>query len=166
MSFGYSTGDFISLLQLSLRVIKSYQDTPKQFQDISEEVNGLNTVLNRTKEVIDHDATKCFGSDLRHLTGGCYEVLQDANIFLEKFRRCSQKSALSPVTSAITPLSVLTSHAANSDGSIFSKFFRIKNKRKNVRDRFQWDENAVATLRMRIMVNTMLMMAYNTSVQK
>ncbi|KAF8533531.1 hypothetical protein BDD12DRAFT_482756 [Trichophaea hybrida] len=125
MSFGYSTSDFICLLQLSLRVIKSYQDVPKQLQDISKEVNGLNTALNRTKEVIDHHPSK----------------------------RMQTPSWRNPNVAH-----------KNREGGIFGKFFNIKNRGKNVRDCFRWDENAVATLRMRIMVNTMLMMAYNTSI--
>jgi hypothetical protein len=158
-NFGYSIGDFILLLDLSRRVIKSYQDAPKQFQDISTEVKGLNTVLNRTKEVIDH-ATESFGTDLRHLAEGCHEVLNDANTLLEQFQGCFPKPA------DATPLSALTRLTESSDTGLLGKFLRIKNKSKKVRGRFRWDESAVAALRMRIMVNTTLMMAYNTCVQR
>lgn len=37
MSFGYSTGDFLALLELANELRKRFQDAPTQYKDVSNE---------------------------------------------------------------------------------------------------------------------------------
>jgi len=136
MSFGFSVGDFLTIIQLAQRVIKSCEAAPKTFQDITGEVRRLHIVLKKTQEVIAASSQNV-GPDLQRLAAGCQEVLVDVETLLEKFEglRSGRKNSFS--------------------------FFR-----KDYYDRLRWDHEDVADLRARIMTNTSLMIAFNTSCQR
>jgi hypothetical protein len=52
MSFGFSVGDFVTVLGLAWRVYKSCKDASDDFKNISNDVAGLHIVLLETKDFI------------------------------------------------------------------------------------------------------------------
>jgi hypothetical protein len=45
MSFGFSVGDFITVIELANKIRKDFVDAPSQFKTISDEYATLNTIL-------------------------------------------------------------------------------------------------------------------------
>ncbi|PQE34081.1 hypothetical protein CJF32_00010777 [Rutstroemia sp. NJR-2017a WRK4] len=45
MSFGFSIGDFIVVIELVKKIRKEFVDAPSQFKDVFDEVRSLSIVL-------------------------------------------------------------------------------------------------------------------------
>lgn len=45
MSFGFSVGDFLAVINLATQIRKQFSDAPKHFRDISDEVKSLSATL-------------------------------------------------------------------------------------------------------------------------
>ena len=54
MSFGYSVGDLIAVVQLANRVRRRFVDSPAQFQAISDEAKGLSNVLRDLDDILSN----------------------------------------------------------------------------------------------------------------
>jgi hypothetical protein len=48
MSFGFSIGDFIAVIELANKIRKDFVDAPSQFKAISDEYAVLTTLLSNT----------------------------------------------------------------------------------------------------------------------
>ena len=86
-SFGTS-GSFIALSGLAIRVHIAYKDAPDGYRHISEEVEVLQTLID---QAIQHFKSTTISSD-NHLDGqkilkGCWNVLEDLNSLFEKYKR-------------------------------------------------------------------------------
>jgi hypothetical protein len=51
MSFSFSVGDFIAVIELANKIRKDFVDAPSQFQAVSDEYTILTTVLSNTDSV-------------------------------------------------------------------------------------------------------------------
>ena len=51
MSFGFSVGDFIAVIELANKIRKDFVDAPSQFKAISDEYAVLATLLSNTDSV-------------------------------------------------------------------------------------------------------------------
>lgn len=45
MSFGFSVGDFLAVINLATQIRKQFSDAPKHFRDLSDDVRSLSVTL-------------------------------------------------------------------------------------------------------------------------
>ena len=87
MSFGYSVSDFFTLSQLAVKVYKAYQNAPDDYQHISEEVAGLQGLIDKAQQ---HFKSTTISSGDRHhcqkALKGCKSILNDLSSFIEKYK--------------------------------------------------------------------------------
>ncbi|KAI0542485.1 hypothetical protein GGR58DRAFT_252203 [Xylaria digitata] len=86
MSFGFSVGDFIGVLQLANKVRKEFVGAPNRFKDISDEVRSLSIVLHD----VDICLSECEISDeqevhLREISASCERLLRKLEATLDKY---------------------------------------------------------------------------------
>jgi hypothetical protein len=148
MSFGYSVGDFIVVLQLANNIRKQFVDAPDQFKAISEEwviqagsngwmliarfdsVKILSNVLRDVDDVLpQRDLTTQQKTDLDEIAQGCYNVLKNLKETLDKYQELDSR--------------------ANG----------INGKSQRVWKRIQWDQKDINQFRSRITLN---ISAFNT----
>ena len=85
MSFGCSVSDFLLCIQLAQKVLKEYQEAPKDFQAASTDVAGLKVVLNDVKDAIKgREMSQGKQQDLQTLLSGCDKTLKELLQALEK----------------------------------------------------------------------------------
>ncbi|KAJ5372867.1 hypothetical protein N7517_004873 [Penicillium concentricum] len=86
MSFGYSTGDFLALLELANELRKRFQDAPTQYKDVSNDVKKLSNVL---RVIEDYEPERNLSGpqtgSLELLSQSCHEVLDKLRDSLEKY---------------------------------------------------------------------------------
>ncbi|KAI1414517.1 ankyrin repeat-containing domain protein [Hypoxylon sp. FL1857] len=93
MSFGFSTGDFITIIQLASKVRKEFAGAPSQFKEISEEVRSLSVVLQDVDVVItENELDDKLSIDLQNIASGCKSVLVDLEKALDKYCELGSKS--------------------------------------------------------------------------
>lgn len=94
MSFGYSVGDFAALEQLAWKIYRACKDdAPEGFNDISQEVLYLHTVLRGIEEKYSgalFSATQ--QSRLENIRNGCGAVLENLQATLDKHKSLGKKS--------------------------------------------------------------------------
>ena len=96
MSFGYGIGDVIALAQLSWSVYTSCKDAPVSFQNVSQEVLSLHTVLKEVEANLSgSDLTPQQQTGLRTVSDGCHSVLQELKGLVTKYENLgTQRKAL------------------------------------------------------------------------
>ena len=78
MSFGYSVGDFITVVALAWNVYKSCKEAPESYGRISLEVLSLHAVLKEAEEtVFAQPLSPTKQEHLKAVGDGCYSVLKD-----------------------------------------------------------------------------------------
>lgn len=86
MSFGFSVGDFVAILNLAWQVYKSCKDAPGSFRNISQEVLSLHAVLKEVEEtLLDHPIPPSKEAGLATVTDGCKDVLQNLQSLVIKY---------------------------------------------------------------------------------
>ncbi|KAF2801528.1 ankyrin [Mytilinidion resinicola] len=74
MSFGFSVGDFIAVIQLANKIRNDFASAPSQFA----EVKNLSITLNRAWNIrLGRKLDKQEKADLEHITSGCRKVLTE-----------------------------------------------------------------------------------------
>jgi hypothetical protein len=154
MSFGFSFGDFVAVLQLANNIRKQFVDAPSQFKAISGEyvfcINSINKCLfsfNRVKNLssvlqdIDdiltaRDLSNHQQTELGNVIKHSQSVLQELNKILTKFKE------LDPVAKGI-------------DG-----------KPRRVWKRFRWGQKEIDELRSRILSNILLLNTFLARVNR
>ncbi|KAH6678687.1 hypothetical protein B0J14DRAFT_328599 [Halenospora varia] len=97
MSFGYSVGDFLSLLQLAHTVFQNVSKASGAHSGLARQVNSLQIVLRRLYlEVSKSDSIPNHSSDSRwkeliELAGNCQEVLDVLKKIFEKYNALSEE---------------------------------------------------------------------------
>jgi hypothetical protein len=91
MSFGYSVGDFILLVQLANKTFRNCQKAGEEYAEISCEVRCLHSVLKTLRAEAQRDDSKIFKQDpastaqLVATTEGCKNVLDNIDYILAKY---------------------------------------------------------------------------------
>ncbi|KAJ4229089.1 hypothetical protein NW759_003815 [Fusarium solani] len=128
MSFGFSAGDFIAVLQLVNKVRKDFQSAPSQFEDISNEVRSLSIVLSDVDVTVSETELDAYQrSDLQHLVSSCRDVLETLEDTLDKYRDLHPGSG------------------------------RLGSRVKRAWKRINWEPDDIRELRERITLNTTLL---------
>lgn len=87
MSFG-TTGDFIAISSLAMRVHIAYKEAPGDYRYISEDIAVLQVLMD---EAAQHFKSAIISSDDRHdgqrVLENCQGVLEDLNSLIEKYKR-------------------------------------------------------------------------------
>ena len=87
MSFGYSVGDLIAVVQIANKIRRRFVDSPAQFQAISDEVKGLSNVLRDLDDIIpDRSLSQEQVVDLQDNLHACKSLLNDLDIILDKYQ--------------------------------------------------------------------------------
>lgn len=124
MSFGFSVGDFIVLLELANRVRKQFIDAPHQFTAISDECRSLSSVLFEADVVLS-------------TPGASAQQSNQAKTIIESCR-----ALLEEISSSVESLAGVTEQ----DGSATSKA-------KRMWQRLKWDAKTIEGFRSRISSN-------------
>ncbi|KAH3629536.1 hypothetical protein KXW27_002712 [Aspergillus fumigatus] len=86
-SFGFSTGDFIAVAQVAIRIRKRFNDAPNQFNSISHEVRSLTIILQDIEVALSgHKLSTQQQTDLVQILGSCRCVLEDLEKALDKYQ--------------------------------------------------------------------------------
>lgn len=87
MSFGYSVGDFIAVVQIANKVRRRFVDSPAQFQAISDEAKSLSNVLRDLDDIIpDRSLSQEQVVDLQDNLHACKSLLNDLDMILDKYQ--------------------------------------------------------------------------------
>jgi len=154
MSFGFSVGDFIAVLQLANQVRQRFVDAPEQFKAISDEqvypgttcpiliacsgrVRSLSIILDHVNVALpQRDLAEEQRTQLCSIVEGCHNVLETLDKKLEMYQE------LGPT-------------AQGSESKSF--MFKIRRGWKSVK----WGPEDVEKLRLRIVVNISLLNTFN-----
>ncbi|KAK6842242.1 hypothetical protein PG987_003102 [Apiospora arundinis] len=86
MSFGFSTGDFLAIIELATKVRKDFAGAPGQFKDFSDEVRSLVIVIQDVDIFLTcQEMTESDQKDLHAIIDRCKGVLLDAQRMLDKY---------------------------------------------------------------------------------
>jgi predicted small secreted protein len=91
MSFGYSVGDFILLVQLAHRTFRNCQKAGEEYNEIACEVHNLHSVLRTLRSEAQRPDSKVFKQDASSMkqliatAEGCKNVLTTLDIILAKY---------------------------------------------------------------------------------
>ncbi|KFY18089.1 hypothetical protein V492_00159 [Pseudogymnoascus sp. VKM F-4246] len=131
MSFGFSVGDFIAVIELAKRVRREFVDAPGQFKAISDEVRGLSIVLQDVEDRLSGpDLDEKQEEELRDITNSCCDVLNDLKKTLEKY------------------------------SELKSGYSGVGSRAKRIWKGLKWEPNDIKELRSRIIVNITLWNAF------
>ncbi|KUL92164.1 hypothetical protein ZTR_02447 [Talaromyces verruculosus] len=87
MSFGYSIGDFVSLLELTNRIRKRFIRAPVEFRQISEDIKKLGVVL---QDIDDFESEEGLNpqqkASIGQISQACHSVLTDLEQMLNKYQ--------------------------------------------------------------------------------
>ncbi|KAI1842402.1 hypothetical protein JX266_011443 [Neoarthrinium moseri] len=86
MSFGFSVGDFLAIIELSMRVRKEFADAPAQFHAVSAEIRSLSIVLQDVDAFLSQQSIN--GSQLealKEVASSCRTVLGDLAKLLSRY---------------------------------------------------------------------------------
>lgn len=84
----FSTGDFISILALAIKVHTAYEDAPDDYRHISEEVLTLRTLIDKTAQHFKSNSiTHDYLYDGLKALKGCQSVLENLNSLIEKYKK-------------------------------------------------------------------------------
>ncbi|KAL2004633.1 hypothetical protein VTN00DRAFT_3369 [Thermoascus crustaceus] len=86
MSFGFSVGDFVTVIELANKIRKEFVEAPAQFKDISDEVRNLSFVV---QDVEIDLSSKELGSqqkiELQEIAENCRNVLTDIEKTIDRY---------------------------------------------------------------------------------
>lgn len=86
MSFGWSAGDILAVIQLAWNVYSSYHDAPENLGNISQEVLSLHAVLDQLKEVYaGHTLSSSRQANLATIVEGCCDILKKLDALMKKY---------------------------------------------------------------------------------
>lgn len=94
MSFGYSIGDFITIIRIAKDLHRRFREVPQQFSDIAKDLDSLRVLLQETYQKLpDHDTTPSQEQSLISIVGGCRSVFDELNGLLDKSNVNDQDSS-------------------------------------------------------------------------
>ncbi|KAK8000389.1 hypothetical protein PG990_012989 [Apiospora arundinis] len=86
MSFGFSVGDFLAVIELANKIRKDFASAPKQFQDISVELRNLEYAVRDIDIFISgNDITDTQKKDLGGIRDSCQDVLKDCQHLVSNY---------------------------------------------------------------------------------
>ncbi|QGA16434.1 hypothetical protein EYB26_004101 [Talaromyces marneffei] len=87
MSFGYSAGDFVSLLELTNRVRKRFVRAPIEFTEISEDVKKLGVVLQDIDDIESEEGLNPRQkASISQISQACHEVFRELEDMLDEYQ--------------------------------------------------------------------------------
>ncbi|KAF6222250.1 hypothetical protein HO133_001336 [Letharia lupina] len=137
MSFGVGVGDILAVSKLARSVWSQVRDSSDQFNAIRNEVAGLHLVL----EDVAQNSSRCRlsgkqKSDLSSLMEGTQSLLEEIAVVLEKYESLGKESST------------------------------IGAKAEKALKKIRWDQDAIRGFRSRVISNTTLLDAYNSSLTR
>ncbi|PQE05385.1 hypothetical protein CJF31_00011154 [Rutstroemia sp. NJR-2017a BVV2] len=137
MSFGFSVGDFIAVIELANKVRKAFVDAPSQFKAISDEVRSLSIILLDVEVVLsDRKLRNEQEAQLKQIEGGCRDVLDQLEHTLDEYNELK------------------------SDHGGVSK------RTKRIWKRLKWEPEDIKQLRSRISTNIGLLNAFTSGLNR
>ncbi|OBT63922.1 hypothetical protein VE03_05994 [Pseudogymnoascus sp. 23342-1-I1] len=132
MSFGFSVGDFITVLQLAFKIRQEFVDAPIQFKAVSDEVRTLSIVLQDAAVALQNrELDTKQKRDLEDIDKGCRKVLDELQRILDKNIELSAESGV------------------------------VGKRIKRVWKRLYWKQEDIDQLRSRVITNISLLNAFN-----
>ncbi|KAI1661134.1 hypothetical protein F4813DRAFT_378815 [Daldinia decipiens] len=132
MSFGFSIGDFLAVIELASKVRKEFAGAPSQFQEISAEIRSLMIILQDVEDDDDISNQELSDEQKRNLgefTSSCQRVLDDLRKAISKY------------------------------DTLGSEQHGIK-RGKRVWERLRWDASEIRDFRSRITSNIQLLVSF------
>ncbi|TVY38473.1 Ankyrin repeat domain-containing protein [Lachnellula subtilissima] len=132
MSFGFSVGDFLTVIELANKIRKEFVNAPSQFKAIGNELRSLSIVLGDVDVVLAQEALdEKQKRELDNIDKSCRDVLEDMQQILDK-----------------------NSEVPSTDRGVGRRITRVWK-------RFKWDPEEITQLRSRITSNMTLLNAFN-----
>ncbi|KFY23766.1 hypothetical protein V491_02414 [Pseudogymnoascus sp. VKM F-3775] len=133
MSFGFSIGDFITVIKLANTIRKEFSSAPSQLKDISNEVRNLSFILQDVEVVLpEQELSSQQKMELHHIAEGSRNVLSDLEKLLDMY------------------------------GELSLDHGRAGKRVKRVWKRLSWEPEDIKELRGRISSNITLLNAFNS----
>ncbi|MCJ1417968.1 hypothetical protein MMC32_004313, partial [Xylographa parallela] len=93
MSFGFSIGNFLAIIELARRVRRDFAGAPAQFRQIVGEVRSLVIILEDVEESLSTDTFgKSQEKNINDILEGCQHVLEDTEATLKKYSTLDTQS--------------------------------------------------------------------------
>ncbi|KAL1965282.1 hypothetical protein VTN77DRAFT_5884 [Rasamsonia byssochlamydoides] len=124
MSFGYSVGDFLTVLKLTNDIWKRFVKAPAEFKAISNDIKRLGIVL---QDINDFESEQCLNDqqqdEVNKISQGCRDVLNELEATLDKYQELDHTTV------------------------------NIKGKAQWAWKRVKWDQTEINNYRLRIISN-------------
>ncbi|KAG4432526.1 hypothetical protein IFR05_012001 [Cadophora sp. M221] len=92
MSFGFSVGDFIAVIQLANTIRNDFAGAPSQFAEASDLVKSLSIILNHAGNIqLGRELDKQETAELEHIAGCCQKVLTELKHVLDTNSELKQR---------------------------------------------------------------------------
>ncbi|KAJ5461616.1 uncharacterized protein N7458_003168 [Penicillium daleae] len=132
MSFGFSIGDFLAVIQLTNKIRKEFVGAPDQFKAICDAVRNLSFVVQDVEiEVSNKDLDQKQQAELEDIAKSCRNALRELESMIDKY------GDLGPTR--------------DTRGSIVRRTWK----------RLKWEPSEIHELRQRIISNIALLDAFN-----
>ncbi|KAJ5480131.1 hypothetical protein N7530_005640 [Penicillium desertorum] len=137
MSFGFSLGDFISVITLANKLRKDFVGAPSQFNSISREVRGLANILQDVDiQLLGHDINDRQQKQLAEISHSCGILLNELQDAMEKYK--------------------VVRYSGTS----------IHKKARSIWKRISWEPEDISELRGRLMSNVMLLQSFVSAISR
>ena len=84
---GWGVGDIITISGLAYKVYTAYKDAPDNYRHISDEVEALQTLVDKVAEYFQSTTISSSDHDNgQKILKGCQSVLEDLNTLIEKYK--------------------------------------------------------------------------------
>ncbi|KAJ9419395.1 hypothetical protein FOXG_06622 [Fusarium oxysporum f. sp. lycopersici 4287] len=130
MSFGFSVGDFITVIELAAKIRKEFAGAPGQFKEITDQTRLLYNSLGDVDTIPDWELSSKEADELKEIKKGCWEVLRSLEKTLNKYTEL---------------------HSGNQD---------VRKKVKKIWKRLMWEPDDIRDLRSRMTENVALLNAF------
>ncbi|RKU40803.1 hypothetical protein DL546_003127 [Coniochaeta pulveracea] len=90
MSFGFSIGDFLAIIEIARRIRKEFREAPTQLKNVADEVRNLSIALEDVEVFVSGDSESELSDqqkiNLKELAASCRRVLHDLQQTLWKYK--------------------------------------------------------------------------------
>ena len=86
MGFGWGIGDIMAISKLAAKVYTAYKDAPDDYKHVAEEVNSLQSMINKAAQHFQSTALSDNDrQESQNVLKGCRSILGDLNSLIEKY---------------------------------------------------------------------------------
>ena len=158
MSFGFSTTDFITVIQLSNKVRKQFVDAPSEFNALKTEL-----VIN---PIVSDDYLTCQNFRIKGLSNVLRDLEDLEDVLLAREPNTEQQSRLKDAKNSCTEVLLDLNKVAEKYSELDEALKKFDDKIRRSWKRLKWEPEDVKQLRSRLTSNIALLNAVNNNLLK